>query len=503
MSISPELPRAGFPVKFTPAGNIPSGTKFVWDFGDGASAANELMPSHIYQNVSVYTSKVTAIDPSGHSSSYISKIEVKQNQAPQIAHQLGYSTNPVAGAPVVLDVIAHDADHDALLYTWIVDGKLFLKDTADRSVTYTFAAGGKHDITVMVSDQFGGSDRLDISFQIGTDVVQPLPPVQSAWQRVSSDMLTPDRVRFLADGTGWAISSSTAQALHTIDNGATWQGVALPKSDMRNAVGFYDIAFADSKNGWVVGCPEFRTEQTSPTNWSLDFSWGRLGQSVDGGKTWSNFPINPASTDAGECLVGIQFIGAKGWILAGKGALIGSTDGGKNWATISNLPIRAQRMQFVDERHGWAIDADKNIARTTDGGKTWAVTSLPHPENINRLLSLSFADQNTGYISVQGYFQSPYKLLKTSDGGVTWAELPVPTLSTIGDTMFVTSLLGYTVDIYGALYLTRNGGIGWDQMVPNQSQAMALGSLVQGPGGALWATSAISTGGGLYKFVLP
>jgi len=503
LSLSPALPRAGFPVKFTPGGNIPEGTKFSWDFGDGGAVASDLTPGHTYGNASSYVIKITATDVSGYASSYSTTVPVILNLPPKLAASISANMAlVVAGRPVVLVVNATDPEQDALSYTWSIDGVQVSQDTSDVSLAYTFATGGAHSVRVVVRDEFGATDSNDFAVQVTTNSgANPPPPVVASWQNISPFM---GRTRFFADDTGWVVSAAAPQALHTVDSGATWQLLTLPKSDIANALGFLDVAFADSQNGWIVGCPTMRSVQTSPNNFTLDFSWGRAVHSADGGKTWDNVPIATGAHNPSACFVAAQFIGANGWIMDASGTVMGTTDGGKTWSVLSYSDIRPARMQFVDSLHGWMTGTDLQqnqvVARTVDGGKTWITATLPNPASINHLASLSFADQNTGYVSVQGYFLAPYKLLKTTDGGVSWTELAVPTLSTTGDTLFTDATVGYTVDVYGALYKTNNGGSSWTQILANQPTAMPLDSLAIGPKNTLWATSA---NGGLYKFGLP
>ncbi|AIY43795.1 hypothetical protein LT85_4637 [Collimonas arenae] len=450
----------------------------------------------------------------GRVSTYTGSIQSKTNQPPKLDAVLTTNASLIVGTPISLGVTATDLDYDLLTYTWFVDGKQVAEKTQDYQITYTFATSGTHTITVSVRDDFGGKDSRDYAMQIlDNPVIKPPPvpvdppPNPVKWKKVSDAFSQENNIRFFADGTGWVISMYQAQALRTIDKGVTWQSVALPKSDMGGASGFRDIAFANSKEGWVVGCPQLRTTRPTPDSWRLDFGYGRAGHTTDGGQTWENVEINLPSKGL-DCFVAVQLIGVKGWILTSGGELMGTTDAGKNWSLLSRLTTEPSRMQFVDELHGWMINTvpstTMKLSRTTDGGKTWTTTELPNSSDMNSLMGFSFFDKDTGYVSAQGRFLEPYKLLKTTDGGVTWSELPVHTRSTLGEATFASASVGYVIDGYGAFYKTNDGGLSWNQVAMTPPELADMYPLAVDSQGAWWtAVGGIHVNGGLYKLILP
>src|ERR1039458_9624626 len=72
---------------------------------------------------------------------------------------------------------------------------------------------------------------------------------------------------------------------------------------------------------------------------------------------------------------GVQFVGSKGWVV-GTGQILGTLDGGTNWATQWQGSGRLQSVDFVTATDGWAVGPGLVLA-TTDGGSHW--TSLPEP----------------------------------------------------------------------------------------------------------------------------
>ena len=73
---------------------------------------------------------------------------------------------------------------------------------------------------------------------------------------------------------------------------------------------------------------------------------------------------------------------------------------------------------------GWGITGypESLIIKTTDGGDTW----IEITQNFSTLLaSISFADENTGYIcTLKSGTENPEGLImKSTDGGLTWTQV--------------------------------------------------------------------------------
>lgn len=103
-----------------------------------------------------------------------------------------------------------------------------------------------------------------------------------------------------------------------------------------------------------------------------------------------------------------------------RGHVVASLDG-QGWVQ-ANVPTRATltAVSFAGEQTGWAVGHDAAIIGTTDGGRNWTLQQFL-PELQNPLLDVLFLDENTGY--AVGAYSSFYR---TSDGGNTWEEHPTP-----------------------------------------------------------------------------
>lgn len=221
---------------------------------------------------------------------------------------------------------------------------------------------------------------------------------QADWQTHFRDVVYADAQHLWAVGDSGVIAASA-------DGGQTWSpqnsGV---EQDLRSVV------FADAKTGWIAG-----TE-------------GIILHTVDGGSTWQKQDCGTT-----EDMSALYFLDAKvGWAAGGNGTICYTTDGGANWSvnTVAELAkhdIGLYDIHFVDANTGCAVGGRPSgfespgageVLLTDDGGKTWT------PQNVglrNPLLTVYFADKNTGWTSGSGV------VWKTGDGGKTWeSALPPP-----------------------------------------------------------------------------
>jgi photosystem II stability/assembly factor-like uncharacterized protein len=100
----------------------------------------------------------------------------------------------------------------------------------------------------------------------------------------------------------------------------------------------------------------------------------------------------------------------------GPKALQASRDGGASWRAL-RLPSRYEldSVDFVDARHGWAVDDYQRSYRTTDGGRNWRLMLSPGGEEA---VGVSFEDARHGWLALDA---DPGGLLHTDDGGRTWS----------------------------------------------------------------------------------
>jgi len=101
----------------------------------------------------------------------------------------------------------------------------------------------------------------------------------------------------------------------------------------------------------------------------------------------------------------------------------------------------------VDSNNILAISSVK-FFRSTNAGANWDSTVFP--VNLN---SISFPDQNTGYMT-----GSNGKIYKSTNKGANWISQYVPTSDSLVDCYFLNSQTGYVIGYNGILLKTTNGG---------------------------------------------
>lgn len=103
----------------------------------------------------------------------------------------------------------------------------------------------------------------------------------------------------------------------------------------------------------------------------------------------------------------------------------------------------------------------ENTSAAVSEEVTGTINTLPLKQN---LLSVSFIDSNTGYLSIAEKYglnstSNEYKLLKTLDGGNNWST--VSTGIPLYDLKFVTELKGFAYSD-NKLLMTEDGGCNWE-----------------------------------------
>jgi len=93
--------------------------------------------------------------------------------------------------------------------------------------------------------------------------------------------------------------------------------------------------------------------------------------------------------------------------------------------------------------------SNSKIFRSTNAGANW--DSIIFPVRLN---SITFPDQNTGYLT-----GSNGKIYKSTDRGATWISQITPTTDSLVDCCFLNSNTGYVIGFNGTLLKTNTGGI--------------------------------------------
>ncbi|MGH9902024.1 MAG: WD40/YVTN/BNR-like repeat-containing protein [Pyrinomonadaceae bacterium] len=166
----------------------------------------------------------------------------------------------------------------------------------------------------------------------------------------------------------------------------------------------------------------------------------------------------------------VYFLDAEtGWAVGGKGTLLATSDGGKNWKAMPRPTEDALRdVYFFDARTGWLVcerniyllktndEARAYLLKTTDGGATWARVEAAGADVDARLVRVVFADSERGWV-----FGEAGALYATEDGGATWARQRVPTRHLLLGGTFLDPQRGWLVGAGATLLHTADGGATW------------------------------------------
>jgi photosystem II stability/assembly factor-like uncharacterized protein len=241
--------------------------------------------------------------------------------------------------------------------------------------------------------------------------------------------------------------------IKTTDGGATWDSINSGTNQTLYSVQFANknIGYACGYNGTIIKTNDagktWVLQKTLTTDYiqkikvfSADTIYafghnGRMLKTVDGGKSWNT--IKRFTLD--DVLV-IQIYNSKIFLIAKSDADSSSVyktkDGGLSWKIFSTKKCSVYKDYMIDLKTGFAISLYDKIFTTADSCKSWKeIYCINNGVLKKELTSISFANKNTGYVAGDN------TLLKTSDGGTTWTKVVIAELGNnfIIHNLFITS----------------------------------------------------------------
>jgi photosystem II stability/assembly factor-like uncharacterized protein len=198
-----------------------------------------------------------------------------------------------------------------------------------------------------------------------------------------------------SDGQGWAAGPGIA--LHTADNGRTWQTEPLKASAP------VAMVWASRQVGWVLSRPPGHR----PTLWGT----------IDGGRQWHALTHRD--------LTALEFLSSRdGYGLTRQGTLVKTRDGGQRWTAVPT-PVPIRSFTFRSMRTGWVGSASSwAIWRTTSGGRSWTPVPVPVASLAGQLVR-GQAAPNRGWVGALLATRAPHSLWAVFDE-VGWAGTPRP-----------------------------------------------------------------------------
>ncbi|MES2847789.1 MAG: hypothetical protein V4685_01940 [Bacteroidota bacterium] len=143
------------------------------------------------------------------------------------------------------------------------------------------------------------------------------------------------------------------------------------------------------------------------------------------------------------------------------GAIYRSADGGSSWQKVFTGGTGGWNIKGTADGKLFVAKANNTLLCSFDGGNTFENIVVPAVPGYNNIFDLSFINNNTGYVVMDG------SLLSTTDGGHTWAQagtITSPSTSgySYGFPFFLNETTGW-VAIGSKIYRTNGSVNNWIQ----------------------------------------
>jgi PKD repeat protein len=133
-------------------------TSIKWEFGDKSGTSSSSKPSHIYKAEGIYTVTLTAYN--GANSAVATKTITVTKPVTSVTSKINaIKANVTKGKTPMTVKFSCDVIGKPTSYTWIIN-KQAIKGDASGRVTYKFTKPGVYDVTLLVKDACGHTDKM-------------------------------------------------------------------------------------------------------------------------------------------------------------------------------------------------------------------------------------------------------------------------------------------------------------------------------------------------------
>ena len=249
---------------------------YQWDFGDGATSA-EQNPSHNYIQRGTYTVSLTVRNAYG-SSTAIKKDFISIGMSPRAA----FSANPTTGSLPLAVKFTDQSQGQVTKWTWdFGDGK----GSSEQSPVHTYWTSGVYNVILTVSNDYGSSDTTKTRYisvigaltsKFAADPSSGSAPLTVAFTDMSMGGPTAWKWDF-GDGTNTSIQNPvhifTSPGSYDVSLTVTRDGDTDTSRQVVNAGGVPNADFSGTPLSLNIGESVRFTDKTTnaPTAWSWDF----------------------------------------------------------------------------------------------------------------------------------------------------------------------------------------------------------------------------------------
>jgi photosystem II stability/assembly factor-like uncharacterized protein len=273
------------------------------------------------------------------------------------------------------------------------------------------------------------------------------------WQFVQTSATTQlTSVVFKDTLKGWATHSGNG-ATRTTDGGSTWLPISF--NDTNFTTTYNGVFFINPNTGWCVGgAVQIRKTTNGGANWFKQYAPPVAGV-LNGVYFWD---------ENTGIVIGRKTINYNSFIAK-------TTNSGNNWFEIVASTSNENELwsqYWFDANTGW-ICGRSILLKSTNGGLNYSnyYANVPPTQNgINALLSITFVNQQTGWIG--GSNLEHQNIYKTTNGGLNWVFQTNPVVtypySQINAMKFLSVDSGWAIHgtpASGAIMFTTNGGTNW------------------------------------------